>query len=159
MMPTVVTTLVGEGLNRFSKSIRDSKVLILGVAYKKNVSDCRESPALDIMRMLIDKGAIVSYNDPLVPAVRMNGNILQSIDLTPVTIGSQDCTVILTEHGTYDFRKIVAASRLVIDTRNATKDLHEFKDKIIKLGAGHNVPSLSQHEDEHDQPAIRLATH
>jgi UDP-N-acetyl-D-glucosamine dehydrogenase len=159
MMPTVVTTLVGEGLNRFSKSIRDSKVLILGVAYKKNVSDCRESPALDIMRMLIDKGAIVSYNDPLVPAVRMNGNILQSIDLTPVTIGSQDCTVILTEHGTYDFRKIVGASRLVIDTRNATKNLHEFKDKIIKLGAGNNVPPLSQHEDEHDQPAIRLATH
>src|SRR5262249_51425819 len=66
MMPSVVTTLVSEGLNRLSKSIRGSKILILGVAYKKNVSDCRESPALDIMRMLTDKGAELSYNDPLV---------------------------------------------------------------------------------------------
>ena len=66
MMPAVVTTMVGEGLNRFSKSIRGSKVLVLGVAYKKNVSDCRESPALDVMRMLIEKGAVLSYNDPFV---------------------------------------------------------------------------------------------
>jgi UDP-N-acetyl-D-glucosamine dehydrogenase len=67
MMPSVVTSMGGEGLNRSSKSIRSSKVLVLGVAYKKNVSDCRESPALDIMRMLTGKGAHVSYNDPFVP--------------------------------------------------------------------------------------------
>jgi UDP-N-acetyl-D-glucosamine dehydrogenase len=159
MMPSVVTTLVGEGLNRFSKSIRGSRVLILGVAYKRNVSDCRESPALDVMRMLSDKGAILSYNDPLVPTLRMNGNVLKSVELTPATIENQDCSVILTDHGTYDFRKIVAASKLVVDTRNVTKNLQEFKGKIIKLGAGNNVASLSQHEDDHEKTAIGLTTH
>jgi len=157
MMPAVVTAMVGEGLNRFSKSIRGSKVLILGVAYKKNVSDCRESPALDVMRMLSDKGAILSYNDPLVPSLRINGNVLKSVELTAATVESQDCTVILTDHGAYDFRKIVAASKLVVDTRNAAKDLLEFKDKIMKLGAGNNVAS-SPRDDEHENVAISLAT-
>jgi UDP-N-acetyl-D-glucosamine dehydrogenase len=159
MMPSVVTTLVGEGLNRFSKSIRGSKVLILGVAYKKNVSDCRESPALDVMRMLIEKGAILSYNDPFVTTLRMNGNTLKSVALTPAYIESQDCIIILTDHSSYDFRRIIAASKLVVDTRNATKDLHEFKDKIIKLGAGNHVASSSKHEDEHESTAPNLATH
>jgi UDP-N-acetyl-D-glucosamine dehydrogenase len=149
MMPSVVTTLVGEGLNRFSKSIRDSKVFILGVAYKKNVSDCRESPALDIMRLLSDKGAILSYNDPLVPSLRLNGEVMKSVDVTAASVESQDCVVILTDHGIYDFRKIVGAAKLVIDTRNATKDLAEFKDKIIKLGAGNKVRSGAHDDGEH----------
>ena len=148
MMPAVVTAMVSEGLNRFSKSIRGSRVLILGVAYKKNVSDCRESPALDVMRMLSEKGAILSYNDLLVPSLRLNGSVLKSVELTPATIESQGCTVILTDHSAYDFRDIVAASKLVVDTRNATKDLQEFKDKIIKLGAGNNVASRFQHQDD-----------
>ena len=148
MMPSVVTSLVGEGLNRFSKSIRGSKVLILGVAYKKNVSDCRESPALDIMRMLIEKGAVLSYNDPFVAALRMNGKTLQSMELTSTNIENQDCIIILTDHSAYDFQRIVAGTKLVVDTRNATKDLQQFKDKIIKLGAGNNVASAPNHENE-----------
>ena len=159
MMPSVVTTLVGEGLNRFSKSIRGSKVLILGVAYKKNVSDCRESPALDVMRMLIEKGAILSYNDPFVTTLKMNGNTLKSVELTSTNIESQDCIIILTDHSTYDFRRIIDASKLVVDTRNATKDLQQFKDKIIKLGAGNNVTSAANHEDEHESIAANLTTH
>ena len=159
MMPSVVTTMVGEGLNRFSKSIRGSKVLILGVAYKKNVSDCRESPALDVMRMLIEKGAILSYNDPFVTTLRMNGNTLKSVELTSTNIESQDCIIILTDHSTYDFRRIIDASKLVVDTRNATKDLQQFKDKIIKLGAGNNVTSAANHEDEHESIAANLTTH
>ena len=158
MMPSVVTTMVSEGLNRFSKSVQGSKVLILGVAYKKNVSDCRESPALDVMRMLSEKGARLSYNDPFVPALRINGNTLQSVGLTPAVIASQDCIVILTDHGAYDFRKIVVASKLVIDTRNATNDLVEFKDKIIKLGARNNVASLSQHQNGEQKAAVSLVT-
>jgi UDP-N-acetyl-D-glucosamine dehydrogenase len=159
MMPSVVTTMVGEGLNRFSKSIRDSKVLILGVAYKKNVSDCRESPALDIMRMLKDKGAILSYNDPLVPSLRLNGNGMKSIEVSPATIASQDCIVILTDHSVYDFRKIIASARLVIDTRNATKDLPEFKGKIMKLGAGKSTTFGAHDEDEHAGFEIHPLTH
>jgi UDP-N-acetyl-D-glucosamine dehydrogenase len=159
MMPSVVTSMVGEGLNRFSKSIRGSKVLILGVAYKKNVSDCRESPALDVMRMLIEKGAVLSYTDPFVAALRMNGNTSKSVELTSDTIESQDCIIILTDHNAYDFRTIVAASKLVVDTRNATKELQEFKDKIIKLGAGNNVASPSRYDDDAEKPAISLVTH
>jgi UDP-N-acetyl-D-glucosamine dehydrogenase len=129
------------------------------VAYKKNVSDCRESPALDVMRMLSDKGARLSYNDPFVPSLRINGNALQSLEVTSAVIASQDCVIILTDHDAYDFRKIVAASRLVVDTRNVTKDLVEFKDRIIKLGAGNNVASLSQHEKTHQTPATTFTTH
>lgn len=159
MMPSVVTTLIGEGLNGMSKSIRSSKILILGVAYKKNVSDCRESPALDVMRMLIDKGAELSYNDPLVPTMRLGGRILKSVELSALNIKSQDCVVILTDHNTYDFKKIVASAKLIIDTRNATKDLHEFKDKIIKLGAGNGASPPSSDEDSHDVMTADSATH
>jgi UDP-N-acetyl-D-glucosamine dehydrogenase len=159
MMPSVVTSMVADGLNRFSKSIRGSKVMILGVAYKKNVSDCRESPALDIMRMLTDKGAYVSYNDPFVPALGINGNTLRSVELIPAVLAGQDCIVIITDHAAYDFRKIVAAAKLIVDTRNVTKDLVEFKSRIIKLGAGNNTASVHQHEDEHERMAIGLATH
>ncbi|HET8562892.1 MAG TPA: UDP binding domain-containing protein, partial [Candidatus Binatia bacterium] len=147
MMPSVVITLVADGLNRLAKSIRGSRILVLGVAYKKEVSDCRESPALDIMRMLIDKGAILTYNDPLVPTVRIAGNVLQSVDVSPAKVKSQDCVVILTDHSGYDFRQIVASANLVIDTRNATKELHDLKHRIIKLGAGNNIAARTHQEE------------
>jgi UDP-N-acetyl-D-glucosamine dehydrogenase len=159
MMPTVVTTLVADGLNRVSKSIRGSKIMVLGVAYKKNVSDCRESPALDVMRLLADKGANLSYNDPFVPILRVNGKALKSIDASPAELAKQDCVIILTDHSLYDFRKIVEAATLVIDTRNATKELHAFKDRIIKLGAGNSVPSVSNHEYGEDAIAAESGTH
>ena len=76
MMPTLVASMVSDGLNRFSKSVRDSRILIMGVAYKKNVSDCRESPALDVMRLLTDKGAKLSYNDPFVPSLKLGTSML-----------------------------------------------------------------------------------
>jgi UDP-N-acetyl-D-glucosamine dehydrogenase len=150
MMPSVVTTLVADGLNRVAKSIRRSKIMILGVAYKKDVSDCRESPALDVMRLLNDKGAILSYNDPLVPTLRIGGTVMKSIEASPVEIARQDCVIILTDHSVYDFAKIVESAKLVVDTRNSTKDLCQFKDRIIKLGAGNNVPSQVHHDDEHE---------
>jgi UDP-glucose 6-dehydrogenase len=155
MIPTC-STLVGE-VQPFSK--------VFGVEgfeswrrYKKNVSDCR-NPALDVMRMLTEKGAVLSYNDPFVTALRMNGNTLKSVELTSAYIESQDCIIILTDHSDYDFRRIIAASKLVVDTRNATKDLQEFKDKIIKLGAGNNVVSAPNHESELESVAANLATH
>jgi UDP-N-acetyl-D-glucosamine dehydrogenase len=159
MMPSVVATLVSDGLNRSSKSIRGSKIMILGVAYKKNVSDCRESPALDVMRLLTDKGAILSYNDPLVPTLRLGGSALKSIDPSPAEIAKHDCIIILTDHSVYDFRKIVEAATLVIDTRNATKDLHVFKDRIIKLGAGNSVPSNSHIEHTSELRAGEVEAH
>jgi UDP-N-acetyl-D-glucosamine dehydrogenase len=150
MMPTVVNTMVADGLNQHSKSIRGSKIMILGVAYKKNVSDCRESPALDVMRLLSQKGAVLSYNDPFVPSMRLNGEALRSVELSPESIANQDCLIILTDHSIYDFRAIIASAKLVIDTRNATKGFDEFKDRIIKLGAGNKAAVVGLHEDEHD---------
>jgi UDP-N-acetyl-D-glucosamine dehydrogenase len=154
MMPAVVSAMTADGLNRFSKSIRGSKILILGVAYKKDVSDCRESPALDVMRLLSEKGAILSYNDPLVPTVRLGGSTLNSVEASPQTIAEHDCVIILTDHSVYDVGTIVAASKLVIDTRNATKDLRVFKDRIIKLGAGKNPPRIA-HDDQEAPMEIR----
>ena len=150
MMPTVVNSMVADGLNLHSKSIRGSKIMILGVAYKKNVSDCRESPALDVMRLLSQKGAVLSYNDPFVPSMRLNGEVLRSVELSPESIANQDCLIILTDHSNYDFRAIIASAKLVIDTRNATKGFDEFKDRIIKLGAGNKAAVFGHHEDEHD---------
>ena len=158
MMPSVVATLVADGLNRASKSIRGSKIMILGVAYKKDVSDCRESPALDVMRLLKDKGALLSYNDPLVPSVRLGRTVLKSIEASPEEIAKHDCVIILTDHSAYDFRKIVGAAKLVVDTRNSTKDLHEFKDRVIKLGAGNSVPT-EHHDDGHDATAPEATAH
>jgi len=150
MMPAVVNSMVADGLNQHSKSIRGSKITILGVAYKKNVSDCRESPALDVMRLLSQKGAVLSYNDPFVPSMRLNGEVLRSVELSPESIANQDCLIILTDHSIYDFRAIIASAKLVIDTRNATKGFDEFKDRIIKLGAGNKAAVAAHHEDEHD---------
>ncbi|HWO40263.1 MAG TPA: nucleotide sugar dehydrogenase [Candidatus Eisenbacteria bacterium] len=138
MMPAVVTGLIADGLNRHSKSIRGSKILILGVAYKKDVSDCRESPALDVMRMLSDKGANLAYNDPFVPSLRLNGKYLDSVALSPELIKSQDCIVILTDHSAYNWAEIAGAAKLIVDTRNATKNLRDLKDRIIKLGDGNS---------------------
>jgi UDP-N-acetyl-D-glucosamine dehydrogenase len=157
MMPAVVSTLAGDGLNRVSKSIRGSKIMILGVAYKKDVSDCRESPALDVMRLLSEKGALLSYNDPLVPSVRLGGSTLKSVEANRANIAAQDCVIILTDHSVYDIGKIVEAAKLVVDTRNATQHLPAFKDRIIKLGAGNNPPSAS-HGDDHEA-TVEIATH
>jgi UDP-N-acetyl-D-glucosamine dehydrogenase len=157
MMPSVVSTLVADGLNRFSKSIRGSKIMVLGVAYKKDVSDCRESPALDVMRLLKDKGAILSYNDPFVPTLRLGSSVLKSIDASPAEVARHDCVIILTDHSSYDFREIVQAARLVVDTRNSTKDFHEFKDRIIKLGAGNSVRPTHE-SDQHEGLMSLLST-
>jgi len=159
MMPSVVTTLVAEGLNRVSKSIRGSKILVLGVAYKKDVSDCRESPALDVMRMLTSKHALLSYNDPYVPTLKLNGSVLRSMKLSPEVLESHDCVVIITDHSVYDFREIVSSAKLVVDTRNATKDLHEFKDRIIKLGAGDHTALIANHEDGPEVAVAGLSAH
>ena len=157
MMPSVVTSMVAEGLNRRSKSIRGSKILVLGIAYKKNVSDCRESPALDIMRLLGEKGAILAFNDPLVPSLRLGNSTLKSVELSPAEIAGQDCVLILTDHSSYDFKKIVGSARLVVDTRNATKGLHDFKDRIIKLGAGTGLISCAHLEPEDEDKPLKIS--
>jgi UDP-N-acetyl-D-glucosamine dehydrogenase len=157
MMPAVVTSLVADGLNQSAKSIRNAKILVLGVAYKKDVSDCRESPALDIMRMLSEKGADLIYNDPYVSTLRLGKKTINSTQLSAEMIAQQDCVIILTDHTDYDFKAIVATARLVIDTRNATKDLNAFTNNIIKLGAGNRPRAVLDYEEGGEPTAILTA--
>ncbi|OGP21398.1 MAG: UDP-N-acetyl-D-glucosamine dehydrogenase [Deltaproteobacteria bacterium GWA2_55_10] len=121
-MPYYVVTKVMEALNSNGKSLKGANILILGVAYKKNVDDMRESPSLELIRILKEKGANVSYNDPYVPlAVHHRTDLkMRSVTISPKNIRKYDCVLIATDHSAYDYKWIVTNSKLVIDTRNAT---------------------------------------
>jgi UDP-N-acetyl-D-glucosamine dehydrogenase len=126
-MPEFLVGKIDAALNERKKSIKGSKILILGVAYKSNLSDTRESPALDVMRLLRERGGRVVYSDPHVPEVEG----LKSIVLTRSSLRNADCVVITTAHSGYDYKEIVENARLVIDSRNATKGIRN--KKIVKL--------------------------
>jgi UDP-N-acetyl-D-glucosamine dehydrogenase len=116
---------------------RKAKILILGVAFKRNVDDIRHSPALKVMEILINEGASdIQYNDPFVPHISINGFEYSSIALTEELLQSSDCVVITTDHASYDYEWIVKNSKKVIDTRNATKNVRIGKEKITLLGDG-----------------------
>jgi UDP-N-acetyl-D-glucosamine dehydrogenase len=119
---------IGSGLNEHLKSIKGSKVLVLGLAYKRDIDDLRESPSLTIIELLRDKGAIVSYNDPYFPKVGHGRHYDLNMTNTPLDdLGQYDAVVIVTDHSDYDYKAIVEQSQLVVDTRNATKGIHSPK--------------------------------
>jgi len=134
-MPQVVAAKVAEALNATGKSVKGAKVLVLGVAYKRDVSDTRESPALTVIGTLRSRGAKVAYHDPHVPSVVVGGTALASSRLTSAMIAAQDCVVILTDHRALDIPAVVRDAKVVVDTRNATRGLGRFRHKIVKLGA------------------------
>jgi len=135
-MPHYVVEKVADALNTRRKAINGANILIAGVAYKRDIDDMRESPALDIMGLLHAKGARVSYADPYVPEVHgrewAGGIDLQAVDLTRGSIGQYDCVVIATEHKAFDYAALVAEAELIVDTRNAIKESHPH---VFKLGA------------------------
>ncbi len=135
-MPQYVMQRLALALNELSKPIRGSKVAILGIAYKPNVDDTRESPSFALMEELLKQGAEISYNDPYVarlPSSRShNLPTMTSNELTPAYLASQDCVLISTNHSAYDYSSIVEHSSLVVDTRNATRDVTSGREKIIK---------------------------
>lgn len=122
-MPHYVVDKVQDALNAHRKPINGSEVLILGVAYKRDIDDLRESPALDVMRLLREKGATVRYYDPYVPEIRENTHEALSVDFSPATLASADCVVIITDHQVVDYEAVVKHARLVVDTRNATRGI------------------------------------
>jgi len=128
-MPYYVVCKVMEALNGQKKSLKGSSVLVLGVAYKKDVDDLRESPAIELIRLLKEKGARVTYNDPLVPVAvsERKGFKMRSVPLTAARLARTDCVLIATDHSAYDFKWIVRESRLVVDTRNATSGIRGAK--------------------------------
>jgi len=122
-MPAYVVQMVADALNERGRAVRGARILVLGVAYKANVADTRDSPALEIIESLRAKGAVVAYHDPFVPRLTVNQTELASVPWSEAEVGAHDVVLILTAHGTYDWPAIVGGARLVIDTRNATGGL------------------------------------
>ena len=118
-MPEFWVRKLSEALNGQGKAVRGAAVLVLGVAYKRDIDDIRESPALDIIRLLKGQGARVTYSDPHVPRFREDGTEFRSVELTPEAVAAADCVMIVTDHTSVDYRMIKRTARLVVDTRNA----------------------------------------
>ena len=134
-MPYHVVDAIAAALNNHKKSLKGARVLVLGVAYKKDVDDLRESPSLKIMQLLQQRGAQFDYNDPYFPQLHKMRHYdytnMRSIDLTPTNLGAYDCLVIATDHTSYDYQAIVEAAPLVVDTRNATRRIARNRNKIV----------------------------
>jgi UDP-N-acetyl-D-glucosamine dehydrogenase len=122
-MPTYVVQLVADALNDRGRAVRGARILVLGVAYKANVADTRDSPAIEIIQSLLAKGAIVAYHDPFVPSLALDRMTLDSIAWRDAALAGRDVVLILTPHGGYDWAAIVREAPLVVDTRNATADV------------------------------------
>jgi len=131
-MPEYVVDLVADGLNGRSKSINGSNVLLLGMAYKPDIDDVRESPALDVYSLLEAKGAKVSFHDPYVAGIKFDTRMESTIDLNMDKLRDYDCVVITTNHSKYDIKSIVENSDLIVDTRNATAGMGN--GQVIRLG-------------------------
>ena len=121
-MPGYVVERVADALNTVRKSINGSRIHVFGVAYKRDVSDMRESPALDILELLAKRGAVLSYSDPFVAELPHNGRILRSIEVAGALQLAPDCSIICTDHSVFDYAAIVESAGLVVDTRNALRD-------------------------------------
>jgi UDP-N-acetyl-D-glucosamine dehydrogenase len=118
-MPEFWVRKLAEALNEQGKAVRGASVLVLGVAYKRDIDDIRESPAMDIIRLLTGQGARVTYSDPHVPRFREDGQEFRSVALSPEVVAEADCVMIVTDHTSVDYRMIKKAAKLVVDTRNA----------------------------------------
>jgi UDP-N-acetyl-D-glucosamine dehydrogenase len=135
-MPRHVVQLVQDGLNSQGKPVKGSRVLVIGVAYKRDINDVRESPALGIVDQLMHKGAEVSYHDPFIPEMTLDGRgSLAGVPLTDETLRACDCSIIVTDHSGVDYARVLRLAPLVVDTRNVTRKLGlpEYEEKIVRL--------------------------
>jgi UDP-N-acetyl-D-glucosamine dehydrogenase len=136
-MPHHVVDKITDALNSRRKAVHGSRILVLGLAYKRDVDDLRESPALDVMALLQHKGAEVSYHDPYIPSLPAaawpGGFEMSSVELTPATLAAADCTVVITDHSQFDLDAIARHALLIVDSRNAIKDALEH---VFRLGDG-----------------------
>ncbi|MGB3906202.1 MAG: nucleotide sugar dehydrogenase [Anaerolineae bacterium] len=141
-MPYFVMTKINEALNAQGKNVRKARVLVLGVSFKPDVDDARNSPAQRVIELLLSRGAQVTYNDPHIAQFTVGKDVfyheeltLASTPLTEELLAAHDCVVILAGHSSYDYEWIVAQAQLVIDTMNATREVRTERDKIVRLGA------------------------
>jgi UDP-N-acetyl-D-glucosamine dehydrogenase len=131
-----VINKVISALNGVNKSLKDSNIFVLGVAYKKDIDDVRESPALKIMELLRKNGANINYHDPYIPRIEPHSGItfsLESLAMTDEELAGADCILILTDHSSVNYHRVVENAQLVVDTRNATKNVEQNRDKITKI--------------------------
>jgi UDP-N-acetyl-D-glucosamine dehydrogenase len=135
-MPRFVVHKVADALNDHAKAVKGSKIALLGMAYKKDVDDPRESPGFELMELLLAKGAVVSYNDPHIPRLPRMRHYphldMASQPLTPEYLAGQDCVLIVTDHSAYDWNFIVEHAPLVVDTRNATRNVKANAGRIVR---------------------------
>ena len=132
-MPRYVVQKVADALNDAAKPVNGSRILVLGVAYKRDVGDVRESPALDVIRMLEERGGEVSYADPHVPVIDEGGALLKAVAPTAGRLRRSDCVVIITDHRAFDYELIGREARLIVDTRNAMLPVRAPRARIVKL--------------------------
>lgn len=132
-MPRFAVTKVQDALNMHAKPLKGSKVLVLGMAYKPDIDDVRESPSIDVVRLLQAKGANVEYHDPYIPLVKHEGWQIESIKDLDAEVKDADCVVIVTNHKVYDYPAILANAKLIVDTRNALGKLGAKNPKVVRL--------------------------
>ena len=132
-MPTYVVELVAESLNHRHRCLHGARILALGVAYKRGVGDTRESPAIEVLAQLQQRGVEICYADPYVPSVAVDGVVLKAVELTDEQLASVDCVVILTDHPGFDYRRVVEYAPLVVDTRNATWGVPSPPGRVVVL--------------------------
>ncbi len=134
-MPYHVADAVASALNEHRKSLKGARVLLLGVSYKKDIDDLRESPSLKLMQLLIERGAKLDYNDPFFPSLHKMRHYdyshMRSVDINPQSLASYDCVLIATDHSSYDYEQIVGSAKLVIDSRNATRQVKNNREKVV----------------------------
>ncbi len=140
-MPEFVVRKVARALNRERKSVNGSRILVLGVAYKKDIDDMRESPALDVIRLLEERGAKVDFHDPWVAMFREDGQVREGVPLTSERLRQSDAVVIVTDHSRVDYQAVVDHASLVIDTRNATARVKPSSARVVQLAAPERVPA------------------
>ena len=132
-MPSYVVGKVVDALNEETKALKGARILVIGMAYKANVADARESPSLEIVRLLLDKGARVTYHDPYVPYVDVGAAKLSSVELDKDVIARSDCVLIVTAHDACNWPLVLRHSTLVVDTRNVTRGLEPYSARVVRL--------------------------
>jgi len=134
-MPDYVVEKVSHALNADRKPVNGSKILVLGVAYKPDIDDVRESPALDVMRLLEERGATVSFHDPFISSVREEGHVRHGVDLTPDIITETDAVVVVTDHKKVNYQLVMDNATLIVDSRNVTRKLVRTKARVVSLAS------------------------
>jgi UDP-N-acetyl-D-glucosamine dehydrogenase len=135
-MPEWVVQKVADALNEVRKAVRGSRVLVLGVAYKRDIDDVRESPALDVIRLLEERGAHVEFHDPFVHEFREDGHVRKGVELSDEMLRWADAVVVVTDHKNVDYQRVVDHAALLVDTRNVTAGLNAGRARIIPLASG-----------------------